>query len=60
MMEYIEANDIIIKNHHGSRKMHSTNTALANISHHLYTQYYTNQHTALIQTDLAAEFDAVD
>ena len=40
--------------------MHSTNTALTTISHHLHTQYHSNIFPALMQTDLSAAFDTVD
>ena len=60
MMEFIEANNIILKNHHGSLKKHSTITALASINEQLNKNYYNNKFSALIQTDLSAAFDTVD
>ena len=60
MIEFIEVNNIILDSHHGSRKLHSTNTALATIYDHTYSNYYSNNYTALIQTDLSAAFDTVD
>ena len=60
LIDHLEANNIILQNHHGSLKHHSTTTALASINHHLNTNYHCNKITALIQTDLSAAFDTVD
>ena len=59
-MNFFDTNEIIIKNHHGSRPKHGTDTALATIQHNLTTNYYANNYTAMIQTDLSAAFDMVD
>ena len=60
LIEHLEANNCIIKNHHGSIKGHSTLTALASINHHLTQNYYSNKYTGLVQTDLLAVFDTID
>ena len=60
MLDNLEINNVIIKNHHGSLKNHSTLTALASINHNLTTQYYDNKYTAIIQTDLSVAFDTID
>ena len=60
IIDHLEANNIILPNHHSSLKHHSTTTALSIINHHLNTQYHNNNTTALIQTDLSAAFDTVD
>ena len=60
LVEFCDINNIIIKNHNGSRKKHGTDTALASIQHNLVSNYYMDNYTALIQTDLSAAFDTVD
>ena len=60
IVDHIEANNIILSNHHGSLKHHSTTTALASINHHSNTHYHNNNTNALIETDLSASFDTVD
>ena len=60
MTDFLDQNDIILDNHHGSRTLHSTTTALATINDYTHDKYYDNYYTALIQTDLSAAFDTVD
>ena len=60
MMEFIEYNEIILNNHHGSRKLHSTTTALASIHNNLTHNYYDGNYTAIIQTELSAAYDTLD
>ena len=60
MMDHFDINNVIVKNHHGSLKKHSTLTALASINHNLTIKYHNNKFTALIQTDLSSAFDTVD
>ena len=57
---FFEVHNIINSDHHGSRKSHSTTTALASIQHITSTHYYNNKFTSIIQTDLSAAFDTVD
>ena len=59
-MTYLDINDIITKQNHGSRKGHSTTTALAAIQHYINKHYHTDKLTSIIQTDLSAAFDTVD
>ena len=58
--DFINDNEIIIEQHHGSRKDHSTLTALAIINNKLLTNYSNNKISTIIQTDLSAAFDTVD
>ena len=60
LIEHLDANNCMIKNHHGSNKGHSTLTALASINHLLTHNYFSNKYTGLIQTDLSAAFDRID
>ena len=60
MTDFLDQNNIILDNHHGSRTLHSTTTALATINDYTNDKYYDNYYTALIQTDLSAAFDTVD
>ena len=60
IIDHMEANNVILSNHHGSLKHYSTTSALASINHHLNTHYHNNNTTALIKTDLSAAFDTVD
>ena len=60
LIDFFNDNDIIINDHHGSRKYHSNITVLAAIKHNLITQYDSNNISAIIQTDLSAAFDTVD
>ena len=60
LIQHFDINNIILKNHHGSRKNHSTLTALATINHHLTNKYYNSDFSAIIQTDLSAAYDTID
>ena len=51
---YFDIHDIITKDHHGSRKGHSTTTALAAIQPYINTHYYNDNVTTILQTDLSA------
>ena len=57
---YFDLNNIIIDNHHGSRRFHGTNTAVTEIKNELNVQYENNKLTVTILTDLLAAFDIVD
>ena len=59
-MSYFDIHNIIRKEHHGSLKHHSTNTALAEIYHHLMSNYHNDKISAVIQTDLSSAYDTVD
>ena len=51
---------MILNEHHGLHKHHSTSTALSIIHHHLNTNHYDNKISAIIQTDLSSVFNTVD
>merc|ERR1712240_969703 len=57
---YLCTNNIIINNHHGSRKYHGTNTAIAHITNEINKSYENNYITATLATDLSAAFDTID
>ena len=57
---YLDNNKIIHPNHHGSRKLHGTNTAIAHITHECNHLYEQDKILAIIQTDLSAAFDTID
>ena len=57
---YLCTNNIILKNHHGSRKFHGTNTAITHITNEINTDYENNLITATVATDLSAAFDTID
>ena len=57
---YLDINKIIHPNHHGSRKLHGTNTAVAHITHECNHLYEQDKIVAIIQTDLSAAFDTID
>ena len=59
-MSYFDMHNIILKEHHGSLKYHSTNTALAKIYHHLMSNYHNDKISAVIQTDLSIAYNTVD
>ena len=42
-------------NHHGLCKLHSTNAAVAQISHELNTRYDQYDFTGIVQTDLTSK-----
>ena len=60
MTDILDTHDIILNNHHGSRKLHSTTTALATIYDHTYDKYYDSNHTVLFLMDLLAALNTVD
>ena len=43
LISFLDIHDIIIKDHHGSRKDHFTFTALASIYHYLNNHYHHNK-----------------
>ena len=45
---HLDSNKIILKNHHGSRKNHGTNTAISQISHELNMRYEEGNYTAVV------------
>ena len=47
-------------NHHRGQKLHSTTTALTNITHKLNHIYETKKISSTLTTDLTAAFDTVD
>ena len=57
---YLDINNIINCNHHGSRKFHGTNTAITQINDKLNQNYESNKVTATVVTDLSAAFDTID
>ena len=57
---YLELNNIIHPNHHGSRKFHGTNTAITQMTNIQNVNYEQNYVTATIATDLSAAFDTID
>ena len=58
--EFINQNEIILPDHHGSRKDYSTMTAISCLNHKLLNNYNDGLISAVIQTDLSAAFDTVD
>ena len=60
IQKHLDINNIIDKHHHGSRKNHGTNTALAQINYEISTRYEKYNYTSILQTDLSAAFDTVD
>ena len=60
LLAYLDINNIILNQHHGSRKFHSTTTELSVIHHHINNNYHNNNVTSIVQTDLSAAFDTVD
>ena len=47
---YLCTNNMTLKNHHGSRKYHGTNTAITHITNEINTQYENNAITATMAT----------
>ena len=60
LLSFLDIHNIINKNHYGSRKGHSTSSALASINHIINNHYHNNKFIAIIQTDLCTAFDTVD
>ena len=58
--EYMESNNILHHEHHGSRRHHSTMTALTRIHNEIYKNYENGCCTAVMTTDLTAAYDTVD
>ena len=58
--EFVNDNEIILPDHHGSRKDYSTMTAISCLNHKLINNYNDGLISAVIQTDLSAAFDTVD
>ena len=57
---YLFTNNIIINNHHGSRKYHGTNTVITHITNEINKAYENNYITATVATDLSAAFNTID
>ena len=57
---YLCTDNIILNNHHGSRKYHGTNTAIAHITNEINKSYENNYITATVATDLSVAFDTID
>merc|ERR1712177_26996 len=60
LTKFIDQNEIILPDHHGSRKNYSTMTAISCLNHRLINNYNDGLISAVIQTDLSAAFDTVD
>merc|ERR1712177_48290 len=60
LSEFVDHNQIILPDHHGSRKDYSTMTAISCLNHKLLNDYNDGLISAVIQTDLSAAFDTVD
>ena len=60
LIEFLENNNIMSKNHHGGRAAHSTVTAKTQIDQKLHKNYENDKITAVLATDLSAAFDTVD
>merc|ERR1711873_65828 len=58
--EFIDHSEIILPDHHGSRKDYSTMTAISCLNHKLVNNYNDGLISAVIQTDLSTAFDTVD
>lgn len=57
---FLHTNKIIIKNHHGGRKGHSTITALNQIINTATINYKNNQITGILITHMSKAFDTID
>ena len=60
LLIYLNEHKIIIKNHHGGIKGHSTQTARAVIENCIEYNYQQNRVVAAVSTDLSAAFNTVD
>ena len=60
LIEFLSANNILLKYHHGGLKYHGTDTALTNILHTLHTHRDIGKITCILQTDLSSCFDTID
>ena len=60
LSEFIDHNQTILPDHHGSRKDYSTMTAISCLNHRLINNYNDGLISAVIQTDLSAAFDTVN
>merc|ERR1711873_185076 len=58
--EFMDQNQIILPDHHGSRKDYRTMTAISCLNHKLLNNYNDGLISAVIQTDLSVAFDTVD
>ena len=57
---HLEKNNIIPRNHHGSREGHSTQTATMGVENILKKNKANNKITAILATDLSSAYDTVD
>merc|ERR1712115_756321 len=60
LSEFIDDNSIILSDHHGSCKDHSTMTAISCLNHQLINNYNDGLISAVVQTDLSAAFDTIE
>ena len=58
--KYLIENNIILPNHHGGRKGHSTTTALLQINNTLNINYEKGLISVALATDLTAAFETID
>ena len=59
LVTYLEKNQILSRNQHAYRKMHSTVTCLSQLVDHIYELLDQKKHTALISLDLSKAFDSI-
>ena len=57
---FFDRNKILVENHHGGRRNHSTVTAIASIYHILYKNDERSIISVILTTDLSAAYDTVD
>ena len=60
LLEHMESNNIILKEHHGGIARHSTLTAKVLIDYRVGAGVDENKTTAILSTDLSSAFDTVD
>ena len=60
LLQFLDNNHIIHKNHHGGRRGFSTTSALLQIQNQIYRMHDKNRISALLTTDLTAAFDTVN
>ena len=60
LLNFLNSNNILDKNHYGEHHNHSTTTALADILYTTHVSYDRNKIIAILATDLTAAYDTVD
>ena len=60
MIEFMELHSIMSTDHHGGKKLHSTQTAMTQIYNKLYNNKEENLISLLLCTDLSAAYDTVE